>query len=196
MNDIGRKWDNRYTGAKTPGEPCWVLQHNQHLLPVHPGRSLDLACGLGANACLLAELGFESHAWDLSTVAIEKLQGFAQAQQLTVHTLQRDVESQPPEPQQFDLIIVSQFLHRPSCQALINALKPGGLLYYQTFHQQKLSANGPSSPDFLLAPNELLHLFNELTLLYYREDARAGNLCLGKRESSYLIGQKPTKMHI
>jgi len=34
---------------------------------------LDLACGLGANALRLAELGLKTEAWDLSPVAVERL---------------------------------------------------------------------------------------------------------------------------
>lgn len=185
-------WDKRYQKPLKPAKPCRVLTDNQYLLPPAQGlKSLDLACGLGANALLLAKHGFESHAWDSSAVALEKCQMAASQQSLTVTTLQRDVEAQPPSPSSFDVIVVSHFLHRPSCGALVDALRPNGLLFYQTFHQQKLSTAGPNREEFLLKRNELLDLFSALNVLFYREDAQTGDLSTGLRDLSYFVGQKP-----
>lgn len=184
-------WDEYYQDKQNPGDACWVLTTHQHLLSNTQGlKSLDLACGLGANALLLAKRGFDSHAWDNSAKALDKCRQFARQQSLTLTTLQRDVETHPPEPKSFDLIVVSQFLHRPSCPALIEALRPGGLLFYQTFHQYKLSNTGPSREEFLLKPNELLHIFSTLNILFYREDSQTGNLLAGMRDLSYLVAQK------
>lgn len=185
------RWDERYQQQQKPAQPCWVLAAHQHLLAGSKNTtSLDLACGLGGNALLLAQHGFDSHAWDNSVVALNKCQQTALQQGLTVTTLQRDVEAQPPPPNSFDLIVVSHFLHRPSCSALIDALRPGGLLFYQTYHQQKLSSIGPNRESFLLKPNELLHLFSPLHILFYREDGQVGELSTGLRDLSYLIAQK------
>lgn len=189
------KWDQRYQQSTSPGTPCRVLAENLHLLPQR-GKALDLACGLGANALCLATQGrdvqdLEVHAWDSSAVALEKLAGFAATQNLTVHTLQRDVETSPPEAGSFDIIVVSQFLYRPIMPTLTAALRPGGLLFYQTFHQNKLATKGPSSPDYLLTRNELLCSFRDLLTVYYREDHQAGDLQQGLRDCSYYIGQQP-----
>ena len=186
------KWNQRYRNSENAGEACWVLKNNCHLLPKN-ARSLDLACGLGANALLLARYGLESHGWDLSTQALEKLSTFAKAQQLSVCTKQRDVEQQPPEANSFDIIVVSQFLYRPIFPALINALKPKGLLFYQTFHQLKQGNLGPNTQKFLLQPNELLSLLSPLRLVFYREDSTIGQTDLGLRDCSYFIGQRLDK---
>ncbi|ARN74043.1 class I SAM-dependent methyltransferase [Oceanicoccus sagamiensis] len=186
---ISNQWDKRYSSSTHTGDACWVLANNLHLLPPS-GKSLDLACGLGANALLLAEQGMDSYAWDTSAVALEKLRGFAAEQQHSIHTEQRDVEQQPPEPNSFDIIVVSQFLYRPIFPALIAALKPNGLLFYQTFHQHKIDPQGPSNPDYLLASNELLRLLQPLELLFYREDGTTGNTTQGRRNCSYFVGKK------
>lgn len=183
------KWDRRYHDSQSPGQCCWVLQNNLHLLP-ESGVGLDLACGLGANALTLAQNGLESHGWDSSAVALAKLQDFAKSDSLPVNTLLRDVEQAPPQANSFDVIVVSQFLYRPIFPALLDALKPGGLLFYQTFHQHKLSTEGPSSPDYLLAANELLTLLAPLQLLFYREDAGVGNQTQGLRDCSYYVGRR------
>jgi tellurite methyltransferase len=73
---------------------------------------------------------------------------------------------------------------------LMTALKPQGLLFYQTFNQSKLDEKGPSKPEFLLSRNELRETFADLHLLYYREDGRVGDLSNGRRNCSYFIGQK------
>ena len=184
------KWDAAYSGDKQAGDARWVLKENQHLLP-SSGASLDLATGLGANALLLAAKGLESHAWDISPVALDKLQQTADVKGLSVITEHRDIEQQPPAPNSFDVIVVSHFLYRPICDDLIAALKPGGLLFYQTYHQNKLSKSGPSSEKFLLAPQELLSLFAPLETLFYREDGRQGDLGQGLRDIAYFVGRKP-----
>lgn len=184
------KWDRRYQFSRDCGEACWVLQHNQHLLPAE-GTALDLACGLGANALLLAEHGLATQAWDASTVALKKLSEFAAQRTLEVNTQLRDVESEPPAAQSFDIIVVSQFLYRPLFAFLIDALTPGGLIFYQTYHQQKLSQHGPSNPDYLLEPGELLQHFAPLQTVFYREDGRFGDPDKGLRDISYYIGAKP-----
>lgn len=183
-------WDRRYQTSTAPGQPCEVLRQNLHLLP-DSGTSLDLACGLGANALCLAEQGLDSHGWDNSSVGLQKLAAFAAQKNLSITTLQRDVEQQPPAPLSFDVIVVSQFLYRTIFPDLIHALKPNGLLFYQTFHQHKVSASGPSRTEYLLTRNELLQQLGELTVVYYREDSRIGKLQQGLRDCSYFVGQKP-----
>ncbi len=184
-----QKWDQRYQQKTQPGNPCWVLENNLHLLPKQ-GAALDLASGLGANALTLAKHRLTTFAWDISSIALEKIDQFATEQNLNITTEQRDVESNPPEANSFDVIVVSQFLYRPIFPDLIKALKPNGLIFYQTFNQQKLSNSGPSSPDYLLEPNELLKVFSELSIRFYREDSRAGDLEQGRRDSSYLVAER------
>ncbi len=159
MSDNQQKWDQRYRAevAVYP-EPAMVITQNQHLLP-EQGLALDLACGLGANALLKASRGLQTKAWDISSEALAKLNTEAQQRQLEVITEQRDVSKAPPDNSSFDVIVVSQFLDRKLCPKLINALKPGGLIFYQTFCRDKVDSSGPQNPDFLLADNELLNLF-------------------------------------
>lgn len=184
------KWDQRYRDAAGPGEPAYILSQHLHLLPTH-GDALDLACGLGANALLLARHGLTVQGWDLSAVALEKLADSAANQQLSVNTELRDVEAHPPSANRFDVIVVCDFLFRPICPSIAAALRPGGLLFYSTWCADKRSAGGPSNPDFLLQPNELLRLFPDLQVRFYREDAHAGDPHLGDRDRAHLIAQRP-----
>lgn len=183
------KWDAHYSSVTELPSTAEVLQQNLHLLP-EQGRALDLACGLGANALLLANHGLQTSAWDVSSVAIEKLKECANEKNLDVDAQIRDVVEQALEPESFDVIIVHRFLERKLFPALINALRPEGLLFYQTFIKQKVSGNGPSNPDYLLDPNELLALCSPLRILFYREEARVGDVTQGLRDMAMLVGYK------
>lgn len=167
-----------------------VLAENSHLLPA-AGNALDIACGAGNNALFLAARGLRTTAWDISPVAIAKLLEFSSRLKLTIDAQTRDVEAQPPDAETFDVITVSRFLVRDLSPALITALRPGGVIFYQTFTAVKIDRSGPDNPDFLLAENELLALFSGLVIRVYREEGRLGNLQLGFRNSALLVAQKP-----
>jgi len=187
-------WNQRYANA-AHGEAAWVLHEHAHLLPSQKrgqAQALDLACGLGANALLMAEHGLDVCAWDRSPVAIERLQSAAAAQGLNVAASVRDVAQEPPVAASFDVIVVTHFLDRALFPALLAALRPGGLLFYQTFTTERIEGlDTPSNPDFVLAPSELLHLCQPLRILAYREDGLAGDLTQGMRACAACVGMKP-----
>ncbi|MCU7846752.1 MAG: methyltransferase domain-containing protein [Candidatus Thiodiazotropha sp. (ex Lucinoma kastoroae)] len=187
---ISQKWDKRHADAEKVPIAAEVLQRNLHLLPER-GRALDLACGLGGNALTLARQGLEVSAWDISPVAIERLQQYAAEEGLEYLSAKvRDLERNPPQPNSFDLIVVSYYLDRDLITSLINALLPGGLIFYQTFTQIAVSATGPHNPAFRLDNNELLRLFAALKLRYYREENVLGDVTHGTRDVAMLIAEK------
>ncbi len=194
MEAIRKKWNDRYLPIQVPNQVIDVLELNLHLLPSQ-GKSLDLACGLGGNALRMAELGFDSHAWDLSDSAIHKVQEFAQERQLTLFTQQCDISQSQSQDRMmaegFDVIIVGHFLLRDIIQSLISALRPGGLIYYQTFVEESdNNSDGPQNSHFRLQKNELLNLFSGLTIRYYREEGLLGQLERGFRNEAMLVAQK------
>ena len=184
-------WDERYREAVIGDEPpARVLREFTHLLPAH-GQALEIACGLGANACLLARHGLDTQAWDNSAEAIAKLASYAREHGLSLQASQRDVIIQPPAPASFDVIVVTRFLERSLLSAIAAALRPGGLLYYQTYLRERPDSQGPSNPAFLLEPNELLHAFTELHILVYREEGLVGDLSCGWRNEAMLVACQP-----
>lgn len=185
-----KKWDTIYRqDSATQPEAAAILCGHIFLLPPH-GTALDLACGLGGNALLLAGAGLTTEAWDISSVALEKLQQRANAEGLAIRTRCIDIQPDCLKPQSFDVIAVSRFLDRALCPAIISALKPGGLLFYQTFTREKTAQIGPNNPDYLLAENELLQLFSALRIVFYCEHGMIGDLAQGLRNEAQLIGQK------
>ena len=189
-SDLQNKWDRRYRQSVTD-EPvaAQVLQENRHLLPA-VGDALDLACGRGGNALLLAKAGLRVQAWDISPVAIEALQARAIAERLALQAEVRNVLVKPPPQTSFDVIVVSHFLERTLTESLCAALRPGGLLFYQTFVRDKVGQQGPGNPDYLLAENELLSMFATLRLRVYREEGCLGDTMQGLRNEALYVGQK------
>jgi tellurite methyltransferase len=191
MNELREKW-NRIYSQDEPGRqaPAPVLTENAFLLPP-AGDALDLASGLGANAIFLAEQGLKITALDISTTAIEKLKAFADPRQLAIDARQEAIGPASLPSSAFDVIVIGRFLDRSLKDAIMEALKPGGLLFYQTFTRLKVAAEGPNNPAYLLETNELLDLFSPLQTVFYRENAAIGNIRLGLRNEAQFVGQKP-----
>lgn len=187
-----QQWNARYQQIQdTAPVGCEVLNQNLHLLP-KVGCALDLACGLGGNSLLLAQAGLKVEAWDSAENALQQLNTFAKQfgveQQIT--TSQRDVIESPPESETFDVIVVSYFLAEQLMPILIAALKPNGLIFYQTFCADKPETVGPKNPGFLLSENALLQHFSSLTLRVYREEGRLGDYEQGWRYKAMLVAEK------
>jgi len=188
--EIRDKWDRIYreAGDAVP-EPAEVLADNAHLLP-DAGIALDLACGLGGSALFLAQRNLDTHAWDISPEAIGRVNAYARQLGLGLRAEARDVVAAPPAGESFDVIVVSRFLDRSLASAIATALKPGGLLFYQTYTREKTGRIGPANPAYLLDTNELPRLFGSLRLVFYREEGQIGDLTRGRRNETFFVGQK------
>ena len=190
MDAVISKWNHIYSqSGQERYPPVEVLAENDFLLPT-TGTALDLACGLGANAIFLAEKGLAVTAWDISVVAIDKLTAYAIRQGLSINARQEKITAESFTKCSFDVIVVSRFLDRTLSDAIIGALKPDGLLFYQTFTREKTSPRPPNNPDYLLGCSELLTLFSPLRVVFYRENALIGEQLLGLRNEAQFIGQK------
>lgn len=191
-NPTQEKWDTIYSRGSEMDVPAMrVIAENLHLLP-SSGRGLELACGLAANSFALAAAGMQMDAWDISPVAVERVRQRAADRGLSVEAAARDVVEQPPNDEHYDLVVVSHFLDRSIMPAIKACLKPGGLVFYQTFTRTKVGQSGPSNSEFRLADGELLQLFSDFQTLVYREEGLVGNLMQGFRNEALLIAQKYT----
>ncbi len=190
MDTLVSKWNRIYSQSEHESYvPAQVLTDNEFLLP-EAGTALDLACGLGANAVFLAQQGLTVSALDISSVAIEKLTAYAAQQGLNIEARQQKIDHYSLADLKFDVIVVSRFLDRALSDAIIDALNPAGLLFYQTYTREKAGRHGPNNPDYLLEENELLDLFSPLRVIFYRDNGRIGNKNLGLRGEAQFIGQK------
>lgn len=119
-----------------------------------PGEALDLACGGGRHARLLARLGHRVLAVDRDDAAL------AQAAGPGITPCRLDLEADgfawPYAPGRFAAIVVTNYLHRPLMAGLLASLAPDGLLIYETFAEGNEAYGKPSNPAFLLDTGELL----------------------------------------
>lgn len=152
------------------GPSTWVIA-NADLLR-RGGKVLDVACGRGRHALLMAGAGFEVHAIDGNPAAIDFLKGAAERLQLSIDARVVDLETDPPPdlaPGGYDAILVFNYLHRPLFPALRRALAPGGRLFYETFTRAQAERGHPKNPAFLLTEGELPQLVAPLTIVRARE---------------------------
>jgi FolB domain-containing protein len=148
----------------------WLAGH-RHLLK--SGRALDLASGNGRNALYLAKEGFTVEAWDRNEEALAALAAKARESDLSITTRLVDLERDPSIPAEtFDLVIIFYYLQRNLIPGIMKALRPGGIVVYETFLiDNHVRYNHPRHREFCLEHNELLALFHGLRILAYREGA-------------------------
>lgn len=163
-------------------KPCELLVRHAALLPAR-GRALDLACGMAGNATLLAEHGLQTTAADHDAEVIANATARIRETGVDV-ALRRGDAACHLEPAGYDVIVVSRFLDRGLAPAIERALKPGGLLYYQTFSVDVIPGHGPRNRNYLLKRNELLRLFPGLIVLAYHEPLTPGQVGLVARRQA------------
>lgn len=154
----------------------WLVQ-NADLLP-RGGTALDLACGKGRHALLLAAAGFAVRAVDRDAGAIDFLRSTASRLGLNLRTEVLDLEAEGTDlgEADYDLIVGFHYLHRPLFPGLVRALRAGGLLLYETFTVDQAAHGKPTNPDFLLRQGELPLLVAPLEILRAREGEFEGRM--------------------
>jgi len=137
-----------------------ALERIRQELP--PGaRALDVACGTGRDAVFLALAGLSVDAIDVLPDALERARDMALRSGVSVSTEARDVEADPSLPAaRYDLVTVFRFLWRPLFPALAAAVRPGGFVVYETFHERtRETGRSPRSEAHLLRSGELAAAF-------------------------------------
>jgi SAM-dependent methyltransferase len=119
-----------------------------------------MACGLAQNALYLAELGYEVDALDISRVALRKGQAEMAMRNLrNVNFILADLDHYMLPTACYDLVCVFYFRATGLFPALRTAIRPGGMIIYETFNVRWLETHPEADPDHLLAPGELLRRF-------------------------------------
>lgn len=153
--------------------------------------ALDLACGRGRNAILLAEHRRHVTAVDWSAAALGILEERAQELKIPARRIHRieegkhaaragidllhaDLETIQLPANRYGLILCVRYLQRSLFPQMSRALRPGGMLLFETYTQAQLEfCGGPRDPAHLLKAGELREAFPELEVFFYRE-LRAG----------------------
>lgn len=133
-------------------------------------RALDLACGGGRHARYLAAQGFEVHAVDKQLPPLDLGPGVL-FEQMDLEL--PGIEDNWPLPAlAYDLVVVTNYLYRPTFGYVLASLKPQGVLIYETFMDGNAQFGSPKNPDFLLRPGELLELTKPLQVLAFEQGMR------------------------
>ena len=154
----------------------WLVDH-EHLLPA-TGDALDVACGRGRNALWLARRGLHTLAVDQDAEAIHATAAAAARLALPLRTQVVDLEQEGATlgSANCDVIVVVHYLHRRLFPALRDALRPGGVLVYETFTRAQAERGHPTNPDFLLEPGELRDLVQPFEIMLEREGDFEGKM--------------------
>ncbi len=155
---VPRDWDRHYADAANIDlTPDPLLVELADRLP--PGDVLDLACGAGRNALLLAKLGWRVTAVDASANAILALQDRAQG--LPIQAIRADLEKGEfaIAPNAYDLVCCILYLQRDLFRPIREGVRPGGVFV------GAIRLTGT----FSLQAGELLRAFDEWKILFYSE---------------------------
>lgn len=142
------RWNEKYQDNKIPNEPIELVYKYSNL--AEGNQALDIACGMGRHSKYLVSKGFEIDALDISTVAIEQLKGTPH-----IHAMEVDFDTYILEKEKYDLIVCTYFLERKLFPQMIEALKPKGIILFETFLHHSDNERAPSNLLFKLYSDEL-----------------------------------------
>jgi SAM-dependent methyltransferase len=178
MHDERTSWNQRYregSHSSLKPDPFLVDSYQEFLQPLLPagGTALDVAGGVGRHAIWLAKRNWKVDLVDISEVGIAQAKKNARRYLAKIQFLVHDLKKFSFPSNRYDVVLVFFYLERSIFPDLLRALRPGGLLLYKTYTlAQRKFGGGPTHPMHLLKPNELLHAFSKLQILFYRETIR------------------------
>lgn len=187
------RWNAKYVAVEVPPHVApdeWLLEQ---VAGVNPGRALELACGLGHNAIWLAQHGWRVDAVDVSPVGLERARSLARTARAHVNWIAADLDEFVPDADAYDLVVVFRFLDRARLPGLIErALRPGGLLLYETFTTAHIVRpdSHMKNPAFALAAGELATLFPHCDPQSYAECS------LADRDVARLVATKQASQRV
>lgn len=209
------RWEARYRGGDCPhdGPPSTLLHRwlpsltrrrraarGGSLAPVDTRaphargapRALDVATGLGRNALALAHAGYRVDAVDISPTALHEAARRARRAGLPgIRWIVADLDRWRPQRGLYDVVVNAFFLKRRMFPALRAAVRPGGLLIFETHLDAGEHDAGPADRSRRLRPGELRRILGDWEILYasdglYRDRGR--RMALGR-----IVARRPVR---
>ena len=185
------RWDAKYADVHEPGLPSDFVTGHAELL-AECSTAVDLAGGTGGTALWLASRGIDTTLIDVSERALEIASGAASERSLQLHTVQADLETEPP-PTIADLgsdsgwhaAVCANFLHRPLLSALCGLLVPGGVALVRIATVNNLLINARPGRPYLVEPGELPGLCGGLEPISFEEG------WFSHRHEARLVARRP-----
>ncbi len=173
-NQDRERWDRKFAGSDFiyGKEPARFVADNVEFLPAK-GRALDVAAGEGRNAVFLARFGLEVDAVDISEVGLAKARQLADEAGVSITTVVADLGDYSIPEDRYDVVVVINYLQRDLIDDLRAALRPGGIVIYETYTVAQLDIPGAHHMrrEYLLEPGELRAMFEGFEILEYSETA-------------------------
>ena len=144
---------------KTEQPTKWIIEQIKLIAPQKKIQILDFASGNGRNSIHLAEENKIITAIDKDSKKLNNYKNFN-----FINTICFDLESNkewPLKNEYYDIIIVVNYLYRPKIKKLMNLLKKGGYLLYETFSLGNEKFGSPQNRNYLLKDRELINLFSK-----------------------------------
>jgi SAM-dependent methyltransferase len=156
----------------TESVSAWVARWSHLVAP--ESRVLDLACGAGRHTLHFLKRNCHVTGVDIAQSALDLIANeLRQAPSERCRLICADIENQtwPLQDEQFDALIVTNYLWRPLMPRLLASLRPGAIMIYETFSAGNETVGKPSRPDFLLRTGELLELAqtSQLSVIAFEE---------------------------
>ena len=159
----------------------WIIEQIKLLAPKRKIQILDFASGNGRNSIHLAEKNRNITAIDKDSMKLVQYDHLEY-----INTICFDLETNqnwPLKEKYYDIIIIVNYLYRPKIKKLMNLLKNGGYLFYETFSVGNEIYGPPKNQNFLLKDRELINLFgkkNEI-LNYFNGKVIEENISIKQR---------------
>jgi 2-polyprenyl-3-methyl-5-hydroxy-6-metoxy-1,4-benzoquinol methylase len=183
-------WDKKFSGDEYlyGKAPARFLAENYSYIPL-ASKVLDVGMGEGRNAVFLARKGYNITGVDISAVAVRKARRLAGEYGIRINTVVSSMDDFKTSKGQFDAILVFYYVDRKLNKKLVDWLKPGGLLIYEshTKRQKEVPGSEKYEDKYLLNENELLSMFPGMRILKYEEPLHL------KEFTSSIILQKPKR---
>jgi 2-polyprenyl-3-methyl-5-hydroxy-6-metoxy-1,4-benzoquinol methylase len=141
--------------------------------------------GEGHNAVFLARQGFSVTGLDISPVAVERSQQLSQRAGVSMDAHCVDLRTTTLLADTYDVVVCFYYLQRNLFPQIVNTLRDGGMVIYETFTRDQAHYGPPTNPDYLLQPNELIAAFHALRIRVYRD-----LIVEGPKAIASLIGEK------
>jgi len=165
------QWDERYASD----EYVYGIEPNEYLknklANLMPDRILFPAEGEGRNAVYAASQGWATDAFDQSAEGQKKALKLAGRKGVTINYRIHSLDDWDPQPEHYDCVALI-FVHLPEKlrhkvhQAVVKALKPGGVLILEAFsmHQLSRTSGGPKTAGLLYSLEQIASDFDCLHL--------------------------------
>jgi len=186
-------WDERYTKDvkwRSLRSPRNLVMSHLELLPRN-GLVIDVACGTTATGMHLAGCGWRVVALDVSNAALRIAQAEVRKEALPVSFALMDLTDPWLPPDHFDAILNFYYLSRPLMRTYRTSIKPGGLLFFETFlREETFSIDVDGNPEHYLYTLELKDAFKDWQIVHYAETQR--NDRPGRaRKIAQLVARRP-----